>query len=103
MAITRRALLQAGLLAPFALACTPGTAQPTRSRRVTRVLPARPTTDGAGVQLSRALGHEALPMLDPFLMLDEIHSNDPSDYLAGFPSHPHRGFETVTYMLEGVM
>ncbi len=62
-----------------------------------------PTTDGAGVHLLRALGTRALPMLDPFLMLDEFRSNEPSDYLAGFPTHPHRGFETVTYMLAGAM
>jgi redox-sensitive bicupin YhaK (pirin superfamily) len=59
--------------------------------------------DGAGVKLKRALGGAALPMLDPFLLLDELQSDDPNDYLAGFPSHPHRGFETVTYMIDGAM
>jgi redox-sensitive bicupin YhaK (pirin superfamily) len=57
--------------------------------------------DGAGVSLTKMLGHRALPMLDPFLMLDEFHSSDPRDFIAGFPNHPHRGFETVTLMLDG--
>jgi redox-sensitive bicupin YhaK (pirin superfamily) len=61
------------------------------------------TVDGAGVHLRRSLGSRALPMLDPFLLLDEIHSDRPEDYVAGFPTHPHRGFETVTYMLSGAM
>jgi redox-sensitive bicupin YhaK (pirin superfamily) len=61
------------------------------------------SVDGAGVKLHRALGQPALGMLDPFLLLDEIHSDDPNDYAAGFPEHPHRGFETVTYMIDGAM
>ncbi len=60
-------------------------------------------SDGAGVKLSRVIGQPALPDLDPFLMLDAFGSDDPSAYIAGFPSHPHRGFETVTYMLAGRM
>ncbi len=63
----------------------------------------RPTTDGAGVKLTRFIGVPALDLLDPFLMLDEFHSDDPAAYIAGFPEHPHRGFETVTYLLAGRM
>ncbi|HWA62086.1 MAG TPA: pirin family protein [Caulobacteraceae bacterium] len=62
-----------------------------------------PATDGAGVRLNRVIGQPALPDLDPFLMLDEFGSDDPKAYIAGFPEHPHRGFETVTYMLAGRM
>ena len=61
------------------------------------------TSDGAGVRLTRVIGTSQLPALDPFLMLDEFGSDTPGDYIAGFPSHPHRGFETVTYMLDGRM
>ena len=61
------------------------------------------TSDGAGVRLTRVIGSPAMPMLDPFLMLDEFGSEKPGDYIGGFPSHPHRGFETVTYMLDGRM
>lgn len=61
------------------------------------------TSDGAGVRLTRVIGSPAMPMLDPFLMLDEFGSEKPGDYMGGFPSHPHRGFETVTYMLDGRM
>jgi quercetin 2,3-dioxygenase len=73
------------------------------ARAVTRIVDAQPSVDGAGVRLRRALGSRALPMLDPFLLLDEIHSDRPEDYQRGFPTHPHRGFETVTYMLRGAM
>lgn len=62
-----------------------------------------PTTDGAGVKLSRSIGKAPSFRLDPFLMLDEFSSSNPDDYIAGFPDHPHRGFETVTYMLDGNM
>jgi redox-sensitive bicupin YhaK (pirin superfamily) len=61
------------------------------------------TSDGAGVRLRRSLGQDQRQRLDPFLMLDEFSSDDPNDYIGGFPSHPHRGFETVTYMLDGHM
>lgn len=62
-----------------------------------------PASDGAGVSLTRVIGQPALDMLDPFLLLDEFGSDKPGDYIAGFPEHPHRGFETVTYMLDGRM
>jgi redox-sensitive bicupin YhaK (pirin superfamily) len=62
-----------------------------------------PTSDGAGVKLRRSLGSQRGLHVDPFLMLDEFYSDNPDDYLAGFPAHPHRGFETVTYMLDGHM
>ncbi|RYE94929.1 MAG: pirin family protein, partial [Myxococcales bacterium] len=78
-------------------------AAPELERAVTRVVPAQPTTDGAGVKLHRALGQRTLAMLDPFLMLDEFYTDRPEDYVAGFPDHPHRGFETVTYMVHGAM
>lgn len=60
-------------------------------------------SDGAGVKMRRLIGHPGLRMLDPFLMLDHFHSDNPDDYIAGFPAHPHRGFETVTYMFAGRM
>src|SRR5512143_3241017 len=75
----------------------------TTQRRVVATLAGMPATDGAGVRLNRVIGQPALPDLDPFLMLDEFGSDDPKAYIAGFPSHPHRGFETVTYMLDGHM
>jgi quercetin 2,3-dioxygenase len=73
------------------------------SRAVARIVRGRATSDGAGVRLTRVIGGPELPDLDPFLLLDEFRSDDPNDYLAGFPDHPHRGFETVTYMLAGRM
>ncbi|SMC16027.1 hypothetical protein SAMN02745857_00077 [Andreprevotia lacus DSM 23236] len=72
-------------------------------RRIARVVRGMAASDGAGVKLNRVIGTQDLPMLDPFLMLDEFRSDDPDDYIAGFPEHPHRGFETVTYMLAGHM
>jgi redox-sensitive bicupin YhaK (pirin superfamily) len=72
-------------------------------RPIARRLRGQPTSDGAGVSLTRVIGSAQLPALDPFLMLDEFGSDRPGDYIAGFPSHPHRGFETVTYMLDGRM
>lgn len=75
----------------------------TAPRRVEQLVTGRPTTDGAGVKLTRVLTHELQRRLDPFLMLDNFASDDPDDYIAGFPDHPHRGFETVTYMIAGRM
>ena len=72
-------------------------------RKLARLIPAIAAADGAGVKLRRSLGATQNLRLDPFLMLDEFFTDDPDDYLAGFPSHPHRGFETVTYMLDGHM
>ncbi|WP_342315822.1 pirin family protein [Lysobacter sp. FW306-1B-D06B] len=71
--------------------------------RIGRTLRGMPASDGAGVRLTRVIGTPQLEMLDPFLMLDEFGTDKPEDYLAGFPEHPHRGFETVTYMLDGRM
>ena len=72
-------------------------------REIERIVNGMPTSDGAGVKLLRVLTQDLQQRLDPFLMLDYFHSDDPQDYLAGFPDHPHRGFETVTYMLNGRM
>lgn len=75
----------------------------TSPRRVERLVTGQPTTDGAGVKLTRVLTQDLQHRLDPFLMLDNFASDDPKDYGAGFPNHPHRGFETVTYMIAGRM
>ena len=74
-----------------------------RIRRPVRVVHAHPVQDGAGVHLFRALGTPELEDLDPFLLLDEFRNDDPAQYIGGFPDHPHRGIETVTYMLAGAM
>ena len=74
-----------------------------RSRAIERVVVGRPTSDGAGVKLTRVLTQPLQRRLDPFLMLDAFGSDNPDDYIAGFPDHPHRGFETVTYMIAGRM
>jgi len=72
-------------------------------RLINKVIAAQPASDGAGVALHRSIATHAVPDLDPFLLLDEFNSENPDDYIAGFPDHPHRGFETVTYMIDGRM
>jgi len=72
-------------------------------RKVHQVITGQETSDGAGVELVRVIGQPALMDLDPFLLLDAFRSDNPDDYIAGFPPHPHRGFETVTYLLNGRM
>src|SRR3954470_10229117 len=72
-------------------------------RKIQQIVQGVPASDGAGVRLMRSLGSQNHLRVDPFLMLDEFSSENPDDYVAGFPSHPHRGFETVTYLLDGHM
>ena len=72
-------------------------------RRIERLVSGQPTSDGAGVKLTRVLTNDLQQRLDPFLMLDAFGSDQADDYIAGFPDHPHRGFETVTYMIAGRM
>ena len=75
----------------------------TQPRQVEQLIAGQATSDGAGVKLTRVLTQDLQRRLDPFLMLDAFGSDNPNDYIAGFPDHPHRGFETVTYMIAGRM
>ena len=70
-------------------------------RKIQKIYKSSRVTEGAGVHLNRAFGYHQVPAFDPFLLLDDFHSENPDDYLAGFPWHPHRGIETVTYMIHG--
>jgi redox-sensitive bicupin YhaK (pirin superfamily) len=70
-------------------------------RKIKLTLKSKPTLEGAGVRLKRAFGYNEVPLFDPFLLLDHFGSDNPNDYLAGFPWHPHRGIETITYMIRG--
>jgi quercetin 2,3-dioxygenase len=81
----------------------PTTEKVARPRAVERIVAGQPTSDGAGVKLTRVLTQPLQRRLDPFLMLDAFGTDDPQDYIGGFPDHPHRGFETVTYMIAGRM
>ncbi len=86
---------------PMSTATPPGAETVLRPRTVERLIAGTPTSDGAGVKLTRVLTQPLQRRLDPYLMLDAFGSDDPDDYIAGFPDHPHRGFETVTYMIAG--
>jgi len=72
-------------------------------RRIRKVLKSKPTLEGAGVHLKRVFGYQHVPQLDSFLLLNDFHSNNPDDYIKGFPWHPHPGIETITYVLYGTV
>jgi quercetin 2,3-dioxygenase len=73
------------------------------SRRIYKIYKSKPTIEGAGVHLKRGFGFSHVPLFDPFLMLDDFHTSNPAEYLPGFPWHPHRGIETITYIIEGLV
>ena len=83
------------------MGCTPWGDDMSTDRQVRKVIRAKPTVEGAGVHLKRVFGFGDVPTFDPFLLLDDFRSNDPRQYLKGFPWHPHRGIETITYVLQG--
>jgi len=109
--IRRRDFLRAGAgVAATLLGCSSSStpeekivASVAELRAATRIVPGAATVEGAGVHLSRTLGGRALADLDPFLLLDEIRTDKRAEYERGFPDHPHRGFETMTYMIDGAM
>ncbi len=73
------------------------------TRRIHKVWRSQPTMEGAGVHLRRAFGYSEVPMFDPFLLFDDFRAGKPADYIKGFPWHPHRGIETITYVLGGTV
>src|SRR5947207_15676564 len=83
--------------------CSPGFGDPMSIRPVKRFIKSKPTMEGAGVHLRRAFGFGNTKDFDPFLLLDDFRNDVPEDYLAGFPWHPHRGIETITYVLAGTV
>ncbi len=74
-----------------------------RIRQIKKTMKSKPVIEGAGVRLKRVFGNPEVPLFDPFLLMDDFHSENPEDYMAGFPMHPHRGIETITYMLQGAV
>ena len=73
------------------------------TRKIKKIFKSQPVLEGAGVRLKRAMGNKEVPQFDPFLLLDDFRSDHPEDYLKGFPWHPHRGIETITYVLKGTV